>query len=161
MNSILWTARELGLKAPAGHTMKFLGCICHETKCGKEKGNLKDLSKKVNFMSEILARLFLRNEHLRKPHDKQIVTAKWRGIWREKCTKLSKRDLCSDEMDTSRRRSTTTGINRGRTSFSSRSDKHACGKPMLTDLDKQATGNREPAYKMLQTRCTRSNARHS
>ena len=25
------------------------------------------------------------------------------------------------------------------------SDKHACGKPMLTDPDKQATGNREPA----------------
>ena len=27
-----------------------------------------------------------------------------------------------------------------------RSDKHACGKPMLTDTDKQAMGNREPAY---------------
>ena len=27
-----------------------------------------------------------------------------------------------------------------------RSDKHACGKPMLTDPDKQATGNREPAF---------------
>ena len=26
-----------------------------------------------------------------------------------------------------------------------RSDKHACGKPMLTDHDKQATGNRQPA----------------
>ena len=26
-----------------------------------------------------------------------------------------------------------------------RSDKHACGKPMLTDHDKQATGDREPA----------------
>ena len=30
----------------------------------------------------------------------------------------------------------------------SRSDKHACGKPMLTDHDKQATGNREPANEM-------------
>ena len=29
-----------------------------------------------------------------------------------------------------------------------RSDKHACGKPMLTDHDKQATVNREPANKM-------------
>ena len=28
------------------------------------------------------------------------------------------------------------------------SDKHACGKPMLTDHDKQATGNREPANEM-------------
>ena len=29
-----------------------------------------------------------------------------------------------------------------------RSDKNACGKPMLTDHDKQATGNREPANEM-------------
>ena len=29
-----------------------------------------------------------------------------------------------------------------------RSDKHARGKPMLTDHDKQATGNREPANEM-------------
>ena len=29
-----------------------------------------------------------------------------------------------------------------------RSDKHACGKPMLTDPDNQATGNREPADEM-------------
>ena len=29
-----------------------------------------------------------------------------------------------------------------------RSDKHACGKAMLTDHDKQATGNREPANEM-------------
>ena len=29
-----------------------------------------------------------------------------------------------------------------------RSDKHACGKPMQTDYDKQATGNREPANEM-------------
>ena len=29
-----------------------------------------------------------------------------------------------------------------------RSDKHAYGKPMLTDRDKQATGNREPANEM-------------
>ena len=27
-----------------------------------------------------------------------------------------------------------------------RSDKHACGKPMLTDPDKRVTGNHEPAY---------------
>ena len=29
-----------------------------------------------------------------------------------------------------------------------RSDKHACGKPTLTDHDKQATGSREPANEM-------------
>ena len=48
-------------------------------------------------MSEILARLVLRNEHLRKPHDKQIVTAKYRGNCREKCTMLSKRDYAQME----------------------------------------------------------------
>ena len=37
-------------------------------------------------MSEILSRPVLRNEHLRKPHDKQTVPAKQHGIWREKCT---------------------------------------------------------------------------
>ena len=43
---------------------------------GKKRGNPKELSKEVNLISEILARLVLRDEHLRKPHDKQIVTAK-------------------------------------------------------------------------------------
>ena len=38
-------------------------------------------------------------------HDKQIVTAKQRGSWREKCSMLSKRDLSSDKMNTLRRRS--------------------------------------------------------
>ena len=51
---------------------------------GKDKGNLEALSKKVNLMSEILARPVLKNEHLWKPHDKKIVPAKQRGIWREK-----------------------------------------------------------------------------
>ena len=32
--------------------------------------------------------------------------------------------------------------------LTTRSDKHACGKPMLTDHDKQATENREPANEM-------------
>ena len=83
--------------------MKFVGCTWYETKFLKEKDNLEALSKKVNLMSEILARPVLRNEHLRKPHDKQIVTAKQRGTWREKCTMLSKRDVSSDKMDTRRR----------------------------------------------------------
>ena len=43
-----------------------------------------------------------------------------------------------------------------------RCDKHACGKPMLTDLDKQATGNREPAHNFFQDEMKQggSNARH-
>ena len=72
--------------------MKFLGCTWYELKFGKGKDNLEALSKKVNIMSEILARPVRRIEHLREPHDKQIETAKQRGIWREKCTMLSKRD---------------------------------------------------------------------
>ena len=104
MNSILWKARELGLNASARHSMKFLGCTCYELKFGKEHDNL-EASKKVNFMNEILARPVRRNEHLREAHDKQIVTAKQRGSWREKCSMLSKRDLSSDKMNTLRRRS--------------------------------------------------------
>ena len=65
---------------------------------GKKKDNLEALSKKVNLVSEILARPFLRNEHLRKPHDKQIVTAK--AAWNlAKNTMRSRSDLSSDKMD--------------------------------------------------------------
>ena len=39
-----------------------------------------------------------------------------------------------------------------------RSDKHACGKPMLTDHDKQTTGNRQNSRRNEQGR---SNTRHS
>ena len=52
-------------------------------KFGKEKGHLEALSKKVNLMSEILARRSLRKEHLRKSHDKKSAPAKQHGIWRE------------------------------------------------------------------------------
>ena len=86
MNSILREAGELWLNASAEHTMKFSEARGTKLKFGKEKGNLEALSKRVKLMSEILARPVLRNEHLRKPHDKQIVPAKQRGIWREKCT---------------------------------------------------------------------------
>ena len=59
---------------------------------GKEKGHLEALSKKLNFMSEILARRRLRKEHLRKPHDKKSTPAKQHGIWREKIKKLKAED---------------------------------------------------------------------
>ena len=75
-NSLLRNVEELGLTASAGHTRKFSGCIWCESGLGKEKGNLEALLKKVNFMSEILARLVLKNNHLRKPHGKQVVPAK-------------------------------------------------------------------------------------
>ena len=41
-------------------TRKFSGCTWYKTEFGKEKGNLEALSKKVNLMSEILARPVLR-----------------------------------------------------------------------------------------------------
>ena len=52
-------------------------------KFGEEKGHQEEKSKKVNRKSEILARLSLRKEHLRKPHDKKSTPAKQHGIWRE------------------------------------------------------------------------------
>ena len=43
-----------------GHTRKFTGCTWYKIEFGKEEGNLEALSKKVNFMTEILARPVLR-----------------------------------------------------------------------------------------------------
>ena len=37
MNSILWKVEELGLKASAGHTVKFSGCTWYKIEFGKEK----------------------------------------------------------------------------------------------------------------------------
>ena len=121
-NSILQKAGELGLNASAGHDEILRMHLVRNWIRERKKGNLEALSKKVNLMSEILARPVLRNEHLRKPHDKQIVTAKSRGIWRDKCTMRSKSDLCSDGKDTSRRRSRnpTTGPSRDRERASKR-----------------------------------------
>ena len=76
MSSIPLKVEEMGLNASAGHTRKFSGCTRYEIEFGKEKGNLEALSQKVNLVSEILARPVLTNNHLRKPHDKQIVPAK-------------------------------------------------------------------------------------
>ena len=64
------------MKAPAGHIMKFSGCTWYKIEFGKEKGNLEALSEKVDLMSEILARPVRRNNHVRKPPDKQNVPAK-------------------------------------------------------------------------------------
>ena len=43
---------------------------------GKKKGNPEAPSEKATLISKILARPVLRNNHLRKPHDKQVVPAK-------------------------------------------------------------------------------------
>ena len=83
MNSILRKVEELELNASAGYTWNSPDAHGTKLKFGKEKGNLEALSKKMNFMSEILARPVWRNNH-RKPQYKKIVTAKQRGIWREK-----------------------------------------------------------------------------
>ena len=239
-------------------------------KFGKEKGNLEELSKKMNLMSEILARPVLRNNHLRKPHDKQVVPAKWRGIWRESMhnaeqgrlklrwkgilrgedsgtlwrywpwlgkVQINEDARVSDSRSRSvqnsvitwwnasgsiasdallkarisiwveKRRNSTIGqqwkvnylyngqlritcstrtviyssssssstsrsadqwncssnLRLSSDPVTTRSDKHACGKPMLTDPDKQATGNREPAHNNFFRRVVQggSNARHS
>ena len=42
--------------------MKFSGCTWYKTEFGKEKGVLEAVPKKVNLMSEILARLFFEKQ---------------------------------------------------------------------------------------------------
>ena len=78
INSILRKVQELQFNASARHTRKFSGCTWNETEFVffLNKGSLEALSKKVNFIREILARMVLRDNHLRKPHDKQIVSSK-------------------------------------------------------------------------------------
>ena len=75
MNSIPRKAGELRLNASAGYTRNSYDASGTKLKF-EEGGNLEALAKKVNLMSEILARPVLRNNRLRKPHDKQIATAK-------------------------------------------------------------------------------------
>ena len=74
---------RIGFERFGGTHLKFSGCNLDKNEFWKENGNLEALSEGVNFMSEIFARPGRRNNHLRKPHDKQIEPAKQRGIWRE------------------------------------------------------------------------------
>ena len=76
VSSFLRKDEELGLNASAGHTRNSQDASGTKLKLGKEKGNLEAWSKEANLLSEILRARFLRNGHLRKPRDKQIVTAK-------------------------------------------------------------------------------------
>ena len=70
-----WTLRQ-------AHTMKFLGCVRHETKVRERKGESgRNYPKRWTSWAKSLRAAVLRNNHLRKPHDKQVVPAKWRGIW--------------------------------------------------------------------------------
>ena len=83
--SILRKAGQNEIERFGGTRCKILRThLVRYSKFGKEKGHLEALSKKVNLMSEILARRSLRKEHRRKPHDKKSAPAKQHGIWREK-----------------------------------------------------------------------------
>ena len=46
MNSILRKARESGLNASAGHTLKFSGCTWYETKIRERKGQFEGIFQK-------------------------------------------------------------------------------------------------------------------
>ena len=77
---------RIGIERFGETHLKLSGCTWYKIEVGKEKGILEALSKKVNLMSEILARLFLRRNHQRKPHDKQGKVA-WklaRKTWKLK-----------------------------------------------------------------------------
>ena len=78
--SILRKAEKTRLNASAGHTKKYQEELGTKFKSGKEKGHLEALSKKVNLMSEILARPSLRKEQRKKPQDKKSTPAKQHGI---------------------------------------------------------------------------------
>ena len=83
--SIQRKAGELRSNASAGHTIKLSERTWYQI-LSREKGHLKKLSKNVNLMSEIFARLNLRMEHLRRLPDKKIVPAKQHRTWREDYT---------------------------------------------------------------------------
>ena len=76
VSSILRKDEELGLNASAGHTRSSQDASGTKLKFGKEKGNLEAWSQKGEPHERNPSRPVLRNEHLRKPRDKQIVTAK-------------------------------------------------------------------------------------
>ena len=99
MNSILLKVEKLGLNPSVGHTRKLSGCTWYETEFGKEKGNLEA----VNLMSEILAGPVLRNNYLRKLHDKKTEDRIFVVDSGASMQMLSKKYLSSDEMETLRR----------------------------------------------------------
>ena len=71
--------------------------LVQNLKFGKRKGQSGGIIQKGEPHERNPCAPGFEEQHLTKPHDKQIVTAKQRGIWREKCTLLSKRDLGSDK----------------------------------------------------------------
>ena len=74
--SILRKAGQTRLSASAGHAIKILRTQVRSSNWGKKRAISRCYPKKVNLMSEILARRSLRKEHLRKPHDKKSTPAK-------------------------------------------------------------------------------------
>ena len=83
MNSIPRKAGELGLIASAGHNIKFSGCIWYESKFGKRERQFGGIIQKGKPHERNPSAPGFEEQHLRKPHDKQIVTAKSLGIWRK------------------------------------------------------------------------------
>ena len=61
----------------AGHTWNSQNALGLKLNSGKKKGIWRHYPKRwTSWAKSFLARLVLRNNHLRKPHDKQIVPAK-------------------------------------------------------------------------------------
>ena len=56
MKSIPRKVEDLGFQRFGGTHLKFSGCTWYKIEFWKEKGNLEELSKKANLVSEILAR---------------------------------------------------------------------------------------------------------
>ena len=82
MNSILRKARELELNASAGHTWNSQDAPGTKSNSGKKRAIWRHCPKRWTSWATSLRASF-EKKHLRKPHDKQIVPAKYRGLWRE------------------------------------------------------------------------------
>ena len=81
-------AGQTRLNASARHAIKFSGHVWYEVQIREKRAISRRYPKKVNLMSEILARRSLRKEHLRKPHDKKSKPAKKHGFLARKILKL-------------------------------------------------------------------------
>ena len=77
--------------------MKFSECTWYELKFGERKRQSGGIIQEGEPYERNPCAPGFEDQQMRKPHDKQIVTAKQRGILQEKCTMLSKRDLSSDK----------------------------------------------------------------
>ena len=98
-------AREIGLNASAGHTMKFSGCTWYETKNSERKGQSGGSIQKGEPHERNPCASSFEERTLEETSRQEDCDHKAAWNLARKTHMLSKRDLSSDRMDTLRRRS--------------------------------------------------------